>query len=218
MDARTPVFPNYARKSVEVAASRLIRKGCFSPDDFDDIRSQLMVYTLRQLGRHNSHMAKLSTFVSMVVNDAAKLVLRNHLAGKRQLQRAAVSLDIPVDQGDADEDLAVADLVDGQAAAADLGYGAHSPHDEANLRLDVGTVLSLLPEPLRECCAAIMDGSSISDLAREKGLSRSTFRDQVMAPIRHAFESAGMGTRASARSRKSAAGSASQDLSRRENR
>ena len=53
-------------------------------------------------------------------------------------------------------------------------------------------VVSGLPESLQACCADIMSGCSISEIARESGLPRSTFRDRVVAPIRSAFKAAGL--------------------------
>ena len=72
---------------------------------------------------------------------------------------------------------------------------ADSLDDDAMLRLDISAVISQLPAEQRERCLAIMAGRTPSELARERGMPRGTFRDHVIAPIRRAFEAAGMDAR-----------------------
>jgi len=195
MDPSIPVFPEYARKSVEVAARRLIREGGFRPEDFDDIRSEITTYALRQLRRHDVRMARLTTFVSMVVRDAANSLLRRRSVRRSWYPAGAASLEADTGCDEDGVETALVNLLDGDDTSIGMGYRRRSRHEEAMLRLDVDAVVSLLPDNLRACCAAIMDGRSISDLARESGMPHSTFRDCFIAPIRHAFEEAGMNGR-----------------------
>jgi DNA-directed RNA polymerase specialized sigma24 family protein len=195
MDTRFPEFPEYAHTSIEIAARGLVGKGGFTAEDFEDIRSRIKLHTLRHLRRHDPRKAKLSTFVSMVVTDAANHMLRDQFAAKRQHRRAAASLDAPVGQSDEGEDLTMADVLGADEAATGLGYRNRSRHDEAVLRLDVSAVLSQLPDELRECCKAIMDGRTPTEIARKRGIPRRTFRDRVLAPIRRAFKEAGLDAR-----------------------
>ena len=63
MDTRNPGLSDYVRKSIDIAARKLIGKGGFTHDDLDDIRAEITLYTLRQLPRHDERKARLKTFV-----------------------------------------------------------------------------------------------------------------------------------------------------------
>lgn len=192
MDTAHSNLADYTRRSIDIAARALIRTGVFSRQDLDDVRADITLYTLRQLPRHDGGKAKPKTFISMVVTDGSKHVLRDHFAEKRQCQRAALSLDADSAPDEDDNDVALQHVLDADDVAITMGYRRRPAHEQAVMSLDVNSVLSGLPRNLRDCCAAIMDGRSVSDVARESGMPRSTFRDQVMVPIRQAFEAAGL--------------------------
>lgn len=193
MDTRNSGLSDYARKSIDIAARRLIGKGGFTHDDLDDIRSEITLYTLRQLPRHDARKARLKTFISMVVTDGSKHVIRDHFAEKRQHQRASSSLDAQVGQDEDGSDITLLHLLDADETDMLLGNRHRPRHEETMLRIDVTSVVSGLPEELQACCTEIMNGRSISEIARESGLPRSTFRDRVVTPIRTAFQAAGLG-------------------------
>jgi len=195
MGTRIPGLPEYAHTSIEIAARGLIGKGCFSPGDFDDIRSEITIYTLGQLPRFKAGKAKMRTFVNMVVRDGAVVLLRRRLAKKRWYRMAPASLEGDVGRDEDGAEVPLMDLLDGDEAAVSMGYRPRSRHEEAMLRLDVSAVVSMLPDNLRACCAAIMDGRTPTQVARESGIPHSTFRDHVIAPIRRALRAAGMDAR-----------------------
>jgi DNA-directed RNA polymerase specialized sigma24 family protein len=193
MDTRNPGLSDYVRKSIDIAARKLIGKGGFTHDDLDDIRSEITLYTLRQLPRHDERQARLKTFVTMVVTDGAKHVIRDHLTEKRQEQRATASLDAAVTQDEDGTDITLLHLVGADETDILLGYRHQPRHEREMLRFEVASVVSGLPEELQACCAEIMNGRSFSEIARNSGLPRSTFRDRVITPLRSAFETAGLG-------------------------
>ena len=195
MDTRIPGLPEYAQTSIEIAARGLIGKGWFTRDDFDDIRSEITIYTLRQLPRFNAGKAKLSTFVNLVVRDGAALLLRNQLSKTRWCRRKPGSLEVNVGRDEDGVELLMMDLLIADEMAIGMGYRTRARHEEAMLRLDVSAVISRLPDTLRACCAAIMEGRTPTQVARESGIPHTTFREHVIAPIRRAFEEAGMDAR-----------------------
>ncbi|MBT3328185.1 MAG: hypothetical protein HN396_18325 [Gemmatimonadales bacterium] len=192
MDTRTTGLPEYARISIEVAARKLIVKYGFTHDDLDDIRAEIKLYALRQLPRYDDRKATLKTFISMVVTDGSKHVVRDHFTDKRKQARAASSLDAVVAQDNDGDGVTLAELLDVDKIDIQTGIRTRPRHEQDMLRFDVATVVSGLPDELQACCAEIMNGRSVSAIARDNGLPRSTFRDRVIAPIRSAFEAAGL--------------------------
>lgn len=192
MDTRNPGLSDYVRKSIDIAARKLIGKGGFTHDDLDDIRAEITLYTLRQLPRHDARKARLKTFISMVVTDGSKHVIRDHFAEKRQQQRATASLDAAVAQDEDGNDITLLHLLDADEIDFLLGRRDRTWVEREMLRIDVTSVVSGLPEELQACCTEIMNGRSISEIARESGLPRSTFRDRILNPLRSALETAGL--------------------------
>jgi DNA-directed RNA polymerase specialized sigma24 family protein len=195
MDTRAPELPDYAYTSIEVAARSLIGKGGFTPDDFEDIRSEITIHTLRQLPRFEADKASLRTFVNLVVRDGRAGLLRRRFTKKRWCRMGTASLDGDTGRDEDGVSVPLMDVLGADEMAISMGYRRRSRHEEAMLRLDVSTVLSQLPDDLRACCAAIMDGRTPTDVARESGIPQSTFRQRVLVPIRRAFEEAGIDAR-----------------------
>jgi len=192
MDTAHSYLADYTRRSIDIAARALMRTGVFSLQDLDDVRADITLYTLRQLPRHDGGKAKPKTFISMVVTDGSKHVIRDHFTEKRQDQRATASLDEVVAQHAEGEDITLLHLLDADEIDFLLGRRDRPWVEREMLRIDVASVVSGLPEELQACCTEIMNGRSISEIARESGLPRSTFRDRILNPLRSALETAGL--------------------------
>lgn len=193
MDASHPQLTEDARNCIEVTARRLVRMCRLSPADLDDIVSELTIDLLDHLPRHDARRAALGTFVRTVVAGKAKRILRDLRRRKRRDGHDADSLDAAVERDEDGNEIALGDTLDADETAITLGQHRRSRHEEAILRLDITAVLSRLPGDLRECCTGIMDGSTVSDMARRSGLPRGAFRHHVICPIRQAFRDAGFG-------------------------
>lgn len=181
-----------AQTSIEIAARKLIRKGVFNKRDFDDIRSEITLYTLRQLPRYDPNRAKLSTFINMVVSDGSKHVLRDYYAEKRKWRRQCASLDASRCHDEDGNEITLLHLLDTDAVEIRRGKRNRPRNEEIMLKIDVAAVVSTFPPKLRDCCDAIMAGCNISQIAREREMPRSTFRGRIIAPIRHALKGAGL--------------------------
>lgn len=190
MDTWTTSVTEDARRSIEVAARGLIGKCGLTHADLDDLISELTLDLIEHLPRHDARRSAYGTFVRIVVAGKAKRILRERTRHKR-MDLHAESLDAPAGRDEDGDDLTLGDTLDADDVAIRLGRRNRSRHAETVLRLDVTAVISCLPLSLQDCCAGIMEGRSVSELARERGISRSTFRDRVIAPIRQAFRDAG---------------------------
>ncbi len=193
MDIQSPGLTDHALKNIEITARRLIGKCGITRADLGDLVSELTLDLLRHLPLHDERRSGLSTYVQVVVTGKARRILRDRCRGKRTCLRDADSLDAPNGRDEDGDEVCLADMLDADETAIALGHRGRSRRDEDILRLDVTAVLSRLPLDLQQCCAGLMDGRSVSELARESGLSRGAFRARVLAPIRRAFRAAGYG-------------------------
>jgi DNA-directed RNA polymerase specialized sigma24 family protein len=191
MDANHPQFTEYARTNIEVTARNMIGKCGLGPADLEDVVSELTLDLLQHLPLYNSRRGKLTTFIQVVVDGKSKRILRDRSRQKRTFRRDAESLDARHHEGDDGETGTLMDLLNADDIDIRLGHRSRSRHDETVLRMDVHTVIHRLPDCLRTCCDGIMEGRSISDLARSEGIPRKTFYDRVVVPIRQAFREAG---------------------------
>ena len=192
MNTRHSALPDSALASIDIAASKLIRKPGFTRDDFEDVRNDIRLYVLLQWHRYDARKGAPSTFIKMVVGDASKQLLRSRFAGKRQRLRMASRLDAEIARDDEGNGISLLDLLDADEIELHPGRCHRPRQEQAHLRFDVRTTVSGLPKQLRECCIEIMRGRTFRELAREKGLPRSTFRDRFIVPIRRVFEAAGL--------------------------
>ncbi len=191
MDASHPRLTEYARTNIEVTARNMIGKCGLGPADLEDVISELTLDLLEHLPLYNARRGKLTTFIQVVVAGKSKRILRDRSRQKRSFHRDAESLDARHrDEADG-ETCTLLDLLGADDIDIHLGRRNRSRHDEAILRMDVHAVIHRLPDCLRTCCDGIMEGRSISDLARSEGMPRKTFYDRVIVPIRQAFREAG---------------------------
>lgn len=193
MDIPTPDLSEHARKNIEIAARGLIGKCGLTRDDLGDIISELTLDLLTHLPRHDGRRSSSSTFVQVVVAGRSRRILRDLTRDKRILLRDAESLETVTCRDENGNEVTLADMLDGDEAAIALGHSSRSRREQELLRIDVTAVISQLPGSLQACCTDIMNGRSVSELARESGLSRTAFRGRVIDPIRRAFREAGYG-------------------------
>ena len=193
MDSRSADLSAAARQKIEIAASQLVGRGGLTRADRDDLVAELTLDLLEHLARHDARRSAFSTFVQLVVEGKSKRILRDRCRDKHACLRNAVPLEAVAGSDDDGTELALAELLDADATAIALGLRRRTRHDTAVLRLDVPVVLARLPPDLRACCTHLMDGRSISELARARGLTRGAFRYHVLAPLGRAFRAAGYG-------------------------
>jgi len=191
MDANHPEFTEYARTNIEVTAQNMIGKSGLGPADLEDVISELTLDLLEHLPLYNARRGKLTTFIQLVVDGKSRRILRDRSRQKRRCHRDAESLDARHRNETDGETGTLQDLLGADEIDIHLGRRNRSRHDETILRMDVHAVVGRLPECLRTCCDGIMEGRSISDLARTEGIPRKTFYDRVIVPIRQAFREAG---------------------------
>jgi RNA polymerase sigma-70 factor (ECF subfamily) len=155
----------FVLRQAEIRASRIVGATGYTPDDWEDLRQELLLDYVRRQPRFDPARGDQRGFVFGVLrNHAAKLAT----AGNRA--RAASEL--------------TADPPDSRICATTRLEA------ELHLRIDVQTVLARLPEHLRILAVQLTEMSP-GEMCRESGRSRSCIYRWI-AELRRAFMAAGL--------------------------
>ncbi len=152
----------FVLRQAEIRASRIVGANGYTPDDWEDLRQELLLDYVRRQPRFDPARGDQRGFVFGV--------LRNHAAKLAAGKRRSGSFSEP--GGDAESRSLIA------------------PNGDIDLRLDVQAVVSRLPVHLR-ILARQLSEMDPADVRRRTGKSRSRFY-QWIADIRSAFVEAGL--------------------------
>lgn len=182
---------DYALKLVRHKARQIVGKAGYTETDVEDIQQDLTLDLLERLGKFDPAKAKYSTFVTRLVERKISKLLRARLAAMRDHRREVCSVNDEIDVG---EDQPVQRVAAISQDDNDLRTGKYNrPAEErADLALDLRMVLDDLPVKLREVAQMLMS-NSITEVARELGMPRSTFYDTRLKPLREALAERGLG-------------------------
>lgn len=183
METMTKEVYLYAKKSVDVAAAKLSRRGGIRGAELADIKAEIMLDVLQRLPKHDHTKYSYKTFVTRIVKNKVMHILRERMTQKVQAQMRMLSLEEPVEPMDSiPSDDAPEKLIDSCYSSCGI--------DE--LCLDLKDVISKLSEIQQRFCFAVMSGENISDIAKDEELPIPTFYKRVVHPIRRIFASAGL--------------------------
>jgi RNA polymerase sigma-70 factor (ECF subfamily) len=173
--ADNPIDPS-VRDLIRRKARRLARRRGSTHQDREDIEQDLVLDLLERLPAFDPDKADRDVFVRMVVSHAVADLLRRTRARKRD-DRSVASLGAPLaDEGDGPPDLAAA--VGRPERDARLGRRPRDDAEQAQLALDLAEVVARLPPALRDL-AERLKTRSVSEVARDLGIPRTTLRDRL---------------------------------------
>lgn len=181
---------DYALELVHYKAWQLVGKAGYTQDDVGDIKQNLIVDLLERLPQFDPAKATYNTFVARLVERKISNLLRDRRAEMRDHRREVCSLNEEIDTG---EDEPVQRLTTISRDGQDIRTGKHSrPAEErAHLQIDMGSVLESLTPELRQV-AEMLQTRSVSQVARELGIPRRTFREKYMPRLREVLSAHGM--------------------------
>lgn len=155
----------FVLRQAEMRASRIVGATGYTPDDWEDLRQELLLDYVRRQPKFDPARGDQRGFVFGVLrNHAAKLAKAGN--------RARAASELP-------------DALPDACACATTRVEA-----ELHLRIDVHAVLSRLPEHLRILAVQLTEMSP-GEVCRESGRSRSCIYRWI-AELRRAFISAGL--------------------------
>jgi RNA polymerase sigma-70 factor (ECF subfamily) len=155
----------FVLRQAEIRASRIVGATGYTPDDWEDLRQELLLDYVRRQPRFDPARGDQRGFVFGVLrNQAAKLATAGN--------RARAASELPDD------------------ATGACTFATTRLEAELHLRIDIQTVLSRLPEHLRILAVQLTEMSP-GEVCRESGRSRSCIYRWI-AELRRAFLSAGL--------------------------
>ena len=174
-ESRPDITP-YAMSFIQCKAKQLVGKCGIHACDRDDIEQELYLNLLERLPKFDESKAKLTTFIQRVVEKKAAMLLRERCSEKNTAYRTAQSLDEVVAQDELGNSMTLADTL--------CDFRNLSPELAAEVQLTIES----LPELHQRVARMLLNHCSITAIAAELGMSRTTLRDGIVRDIRHAFE------------------------------
>lgn len=163
-------FP-VARDMAQRKAVCIIGRCGLTPDDREDIASQLVATFYARFERFDGNRASIQTFASRLMDREITSILRYRLAGCR---------------GRSEEDERLPD----SGEIADAGTGPN-PIDRRHFWIDVERALAPLPEVLRQTALALCSYTP-SELSRLPGQTHTVVYRRIRR-LRRALQAAGIG-------------------------
>jgi RNA polymerase sigma-70 factor (ECF subfamily) len=166
----------YALACVRYHARRLINHPCFTPDDYEDIEQDLVIHFLLEWPKFDPTRSSERLHISMIIKMRVIYLMKEAEAQKRGGRRRPDSINRSIFDDDGNE----VEWLDTIASDAGLWGDAYLGwnHLSADLRLDIDRAISQLPPPLADICERLKT-STITDVARETGIPRTTINDTI---------------------------------------
>jgi len=181
----------YVRNLISFKAHQLIRHRGFSRSDLEDVQQELAMALSKQAHHFEPSRGSLHTFADRVLGTAARMILRERRAQKRDAGGSVWSLETTILNADGGGPTQLGDALSDADQARRTGSGSAPSSDQEALKDDVAIVLGGLHPEVREVILKRRDNSE-EVVARELGISRREYR-KIRDSIRKRFEMHGFG-------------------------
>ena len=172
------LIDDYALERIAFRIRRLNIKFDLSEDEQEDYRQDMVVELLSAFERFDPRKAKRETFVNRVLGKFVKYATRIRCTRRRRA---------------CDSPICFEDIVLGyQPVVNDPRAGQPDEQSRRELHLDMGAVLTRMPERLRRVCRLLMEFSA-AEAAEQLGICRQSIYRNI-AEIRTYLTATGLGT------------------------
>lgn len=159
----------------------------FQAQDREQLQQELITRLLNGLQSFDPEKAHRNAFVTTILERSVATIIRDKRAEKRDHRRIS-SLNVMVSDGDEYRELGA--TIGQNAYDARRCREPRSDGDLSDLASDVSELIEQLPSDL-QLLAEQLKHKSISQIAREMGIPRTTLRERVVE-LRQRFEAADM--------------------------
>jgi RNA polymerase sigma-70 factor (ECF subfamily) len=177
----------FVQRLLRRKSGQLVRSPALRHTDRDDIEQQLALELLRRLPRYRRSSAHPKAFIVTVVERQAATILRHARAQKRDAGLVeSLSQDVTGDDGLPTALSATLSPDDGQRRRGNYQL---APLDHVQIATDLAEFLTKLPADMAWLARELMQRGP-SDIARRRGIARSTLQDSIDR-LRELFAQAG---------------------------
>jgi RNA polymerase sigma-70 factor (ECF subfamily) len=189
IDLNYELTKGFAGRYIRRKAKQLVGKARFTASDEPEIEQNLRITLLRRLPKFNPARRHWIVFATMVIDRRVATILESRRTKKCEHIQNITSLSVRM-VGEDGEWTELGRMVGPEHKEGLTGKYARSAHDQCELAQDVETVLSRLPDDLRDLCERLKT-RSLSEIARDTGVPRSTLNDRLRK-VRKIFAAAGL--------------------------
>lgn len=179
------LFDDLALRLIRERVKRLIGRHGFTASDRDDLEQDMTLHLLECLRRQQQSIEAPEGFFRKVIADHAVTLIRRRKAEKRDHRRLSSLHDKVLDEDG--EYVERARIIPEDHLQSRLGTAPRDRLEEVELTHDVAAVLAKLPPELRDLCERLKH-HSITEVARQLGVPRTTLHDTIGRLRRHLGE------------------------------
>lgn len=187
-DDTAPRLGRFEFGIIKKKVRQIIGRAGFRKQDREDLEQELLTRLLQSLKSFKPDVAHRKAFVTAVVERDVANILRDKQAEKRDHRRIG-SLHVMIEVTE-DGPTELAETIGDREFNARRCRDPRSAEDLAQLASDLAEVAAALPDDLRNL-AERLKTQSISSIAREIGVPRTTLNDTVRR-LRQRFEQAAL--------------------------
>ena len=188
VSAKAQELTPFEHSLIRRKAGQILGRNGFAWQDRDSVEQELKIKLLERLEFFDRGVSHRNVFATTVIEREVAKLIRYRQADKRDFRRVC-SLNVMIPSGDEDP-VELGSTISTQEYETRWCRESRSPEALSELRQDITTMLELLPPDLRRLAEQLKE-KSLSQVAREMGIPRTTLRERVYE-IRARFESAGM--------------------------
>lgn len=181
---------DYAKETILHKARQIIGKAGFTKHDLDDLMQELTLDLLERLPKFDPNKAAHTTFVARVIERKISKLIRHRKQEKRDYRRETNSLSESVETefGSVER----AQTISQDEYDRRIGRHGRTEAERLDMHLDVSLAIAQLPPDLKPMAERLLT-HSITEVAREFGISRGHFYEVAVARLRAIFEDKGLG-------------------------
>ena len=179
---------DYAEALIHHRAQQLVGNAGYTEDDVEELEQEMRLDLLKRLPKFNPKRATYNTFVTRLIERKICNLIRHRTQKVRDYRCEECSLNDTVETDDS-KNKKVKRMETITQDEHDLRSGKYRrpAAERLDLRLDISLILSKLPPKLQEL-AELLKTMSITEAARELGISRTTLYSSGLAKLRRAFK------------------------------
>jgi RNA polymerase sigma-70 factor (ECF subfamily) len=185
LDSKQHDLDDYAKNLIRHKARQMIGKYGLAPDDYNDLRQDMILDLLTRLPKFNPDKAGLNTFVTRLVDRKASSIIRHRRQAKRDFRCKAGSLEDMVETKDGGT-VERGETISQDECDLRSGTRDRTESERIDMQVDVSIALADLPPELRALATRLMI-DTIAQAARDLGVPRSTIYETGIARLRKAF-------------------------------